>query len=80
MTISEKQARAIAEKMIEASDRNVRITALYSIEHDDYVDGLYVFWVEDRETGMSYVPGELFKAISKTDGTQVDFALPVPAF
>lgn len=80
MAISEKQARAIAEKMVEESPKNVRVTDLYSVADDDYPDGLYVFWVEDKDTGMTYVPGELFKAISKRDGELVDFTLPMPAF
>ena len=80
MAISEKQARAIAEKMVEESSLNVRVTDLYSVAYNDYPEGVYVFWVEDKDTGMTYVPGVVFKAISKSDGTQVDFELPAPAF
>ena len=78
MAINEKRARAIADNMIAESGKNLTITAFDSIDEIDGSDGLYFFWVQDLDTGKGYYPGELFKAIRKSDGELVDFLLPTP--
>lgn len=81
MTLTEKEARAIAEKLVRESGRDLVITEFSDVEDaDNSEDGLFFFWVEDEETGVSYYPGELFPAIRKSDGKLVDYFLPPPAF
>jgi hypothetical protein len=79
MAINRAQAMQIAEKMIKQSRKKLCITAFESIDYVDG-DGLFIFCVQDQDTGRYYYPGELFKAIRKSDGQLVDFELPPPTF
>ena len=68
------QATLIFKKMIADSGKEYRIDQVWEVELDEPI---YVMSVIDKD-GKRFLPGRLFPAINKLDGTLVPDEFPCP--